>query len=287
MTYDTKPPVAYPGMEGDLKPSYKVHGINEEAAAIPFGVAVTRGSSGDKKRLPAAATDIIDGVAVNSHWADNQALPGDGAVAVGRGFNLVKEGSIWVRVEEAVNDGDDAFVRFAPNGGNIQLGAFRKSVDEGTARRLKGGKYAIGAPTGGFALLVLDEKLDDFEEQVALLHAHADVEADITDKLFRTPPDRFFLVTGVDYVNPAGLVEDPATYADVKLQHGAVPTVAARWSTQTGQDGTLEPDAMVALTLGALADRLVPPGTEVALMLDVTGAPALSAGRAAIKGYYI
>ena len=55
-------------------------------------------------------------------------------VEAGGSFNVMKEGSIWVKVEEDVDAGDLAYVRFAANGGNTQQGGFRKSVDAGTAR---------------------------------------------------------------------------------------------------------------------------------------------------------
>ena len=95
-SYSAQAAVAFPGLEADIRESVKVHAINEESSAIPFGIALARGSSGDKTKLPAAATDVIKGVAVQTSWADNQALSGSNGVDANGSLNLLERGAVWV-----------------------------------------------------------------------------------------------------------------------------------------------------------------------------------------------
>lgn len=289
-SYAANSAAAFAGIEGDGKPSYKVHKINQESSAIPYGIALARGSSENKAKLTSAATDEIVGVAVNTFWADNQALSGSNGVDAGDQLSVMAFGTVWVEVEEAVSAGDIPFVRIANGVGDptkTQKGAFRKSTDSGTARRLPNAIYQIGASAGGFALLELFGGMDLHEEVEQISVDHGEATEDVTVKIFKTPADRFFVVTGVDYVNPTGLSNDATNFFGIKLVHGSGPTVAATWSTETGEEGALGANTMVALTLGVAANRIVPPATEVSLLLDEDGSQTLPAGRACVKGYYI
>jgi len=278
-SYSSASAVAFAGLVADSQGHKTDHKINGESAAIPFGIGVTRGATENKAALPDAASDEIIGVVVSSFWADNQGLASDDGVAAGDQMTVIFEGDVFVLVEEAVSPGDPAFT---------QLGSFRKSVDSGRARRVRGARYEIGAAAGGFAMLRLSGQLGSENDDLAMVeYEHAQVTADTTIHLFKTPADRGFVITGVDYVNPTGLAASATDYYVISVKHGTGPVIAASWSTQTGQEGTLGADTQVALTNGTLANRTVPPGTQVDLVLDETGTQTLPLGRINLKGYWL
>lgn len=293
--YSTSPAVAFPGLCGDLKPAYKTHKLNEESVDIPFGVFVVRGTTENKVKLPAAASDEIIGVVESSFWADNQAMSGaDGVAASGGQMSVIEQGTVWVQVEEAVSAGDPVYVRFASDGGsNTQKGKVRKSVDSGRARKVHGAKFAIGAGSGGYAMVdlgALGLESEKLELATVIEHGENADAGDQVTNIFKTPSDRYFVVTGVDYVNPTGLAAHNDNHALIAIKHGAGPTIAASWNTDgdaVGAEGALTADTTVALTLGTLANRVVPPDTQVFLSVAESGTTTVPAGRAAIKGYWI
>lgn len=106
-----------------------------------------------------------------------------------------------------------------------------------------------------------------------------------TTKLWKTPSGRAFKIERVFYNNPTGLATDASNYFDVRVQHGAGPTVAAQWSTLTGAEGALAANTPVDLTLSATAaNRVVPAATEISLSLVKTGTQTLPAGRVVVEG---
>ena len=286
-TYNTAPAAAFAGLCGDLIDAYKIHKTNGETVAIPFGIAVTRGATDNKALLPATASDEIVGVVESSFYADNRALTGANGVDAALQMSVILFGTVWVKVEEAVTAGDPAFVRFAANGGNTQKGSFRKSVDSNTARQVKGAKYLTSALSGAYALLLLGPTLGSEAEGIdqVCLYPQASTASDVALKLFATPADRFFVITGASYENPTGLAQDPTNYVNVKVLNGT--NIALSWSTLTGQQGTIGADSPVALALGTLANRLVPPGTVISMATTKGGTCTLPAGLLALRGYWI
>lgn len=151
--YSTSQPVAFAGMIGDLSFKRVSTGVNKQGAAIPFGVAVTKAAGDGNYDLPNAAGDKVFGIVLHSHDYDQRDLTGAQGVPVDCDFNLLEEGVAYVKVEEAVVDGDAVFARFAAGAGGAQLGAFRKSADTATAGAVKGAKFRSSAAAGGFALV--------------------------------------------------------------------------------------------------------------------------------------
>lgn len=282
--YTAASAVAFAGLKGDIQNSREIHKVNAETAAIPFGVAVARGSTENAAILPATAAAEILGVVLSTFAAENQGLSNSDGVAAAGQMTVIKEGDVWVKVEETVVAGDPVFVRFA-SGTGTQLGAFRKSVDSGTARKLPNAKYEIGASAAGFALVVLSAPGDVHEELSTISYEHAQVTGDTTVKLLKTPADRSFVITDVVYNNPTGLAQDTTNFFNIKVLNGS--EIAANWSTETGAQGTIAADTFVSLVNGTLAKRTVPPATVISLMLDEDGTATLPAGRVAIRGYYL
>ena len=155
-SYPTSPAIGFAGQLVDVSPHFIASAINREVAPIPFGVALKKGTNEDEALLPVATTDVLAGIAVHRHDVNtigSSAWSTAAGIPVGDRFDLLKEGVIYVKVEEAVVQGDKAFVRFLTGAGGTQLGAWRKSADTATARAVNGAYFLKGAAAGGIAPL--------------------------------------------------------------------------------------------------------------------------------------
>lgn len=156
-TYGYDYPVAFAGMLADINNNEIRTGLLEGAANIPFGVAMKKGASDDGYVLPSAATDLIEAIAVHSHARDtfgfSNLTPTTAGVKPGQSFNALRDGSIYVQVEQAVVAHDVVFFRFVAGAGGTQIGAFRKDADTASAAQLKGARFLSSAAAGGFAIL--------------------------------------------------------------------------------------------------------------------------------------
>jgi hypothetical protein len=153
-TYLDKPPVAFAGQLADIGPKYAVTGVNEETVAIPFGLGMTKGTAEGKFKLPTLSTDKIHGIGIHSHDVDrigSTEWPSEAGIEAAEDFSVLEDGRIYVKVEEAVNQHDTAYCRFALGAllGRDQLGAWRKSAD------------AVGAWAGSTAYTVGQRVVND------------------------------------------------------------------------------------------------------------------------------
>lgn len=159
-TYGYDFPVAFAGQLADINDNEIVTGVLEGAANIPFGVGLKKGTSDDGYVLPAAAPDLIEGLAVHSHSRDNLGFssltPATAGVKPTQNMNVLRRGSMYVLVEEAVVSHDVVFCRFAAGAGGTQLGAFRKTADTATAAQVKGARFLSSAAAGGLAKVHFD-----------------------------------------------------------------------------------------------------------------------------------
>jgi hypothetical protein len=152
--------VAFAGMLADAAQARVDSKANGEASAeIPFGVAVVKGATDNVVKLPSAGGDKFDGVVVHDH----SYVPGTNGNLGTTGLkpktsmNILREGEIWVVVEEAVAPGDRGHFRHTANGGNTQKGAWRKSADgvntiDATAQT----EFRSTAAQGGLAKLYVN-----------------------------------------------------------------------------------------------------------------------------------
>lgn len=110
-------------------------GYNAEASAsINFARGVKWGSATDEKavKLPTAETDKIKGITVRTHSID----PGergelddtDGVIAGGQ-LNVLRKGTIWVKVRTGCAPGDKLWVRCTATPGDIGT---LENADDGT-----------------------------------------------------------------------------------------------------------------------------------------------------------
>lgn len=135
----------------------------ESTLSIPFGIAMKIDSTSGGYKLPAASGDITNRMAVNviinrnrfySYDSSlNPTITGNDRVAPGAWCAGLTLGYVAVVVEEAVNAGDQCFIRYASGAGGTQLGAFRKSADTSTAAAHPVWYYETGATIGSIALV--------------------------------------------------------------------------------------------------------------------------------------
>ncbi len=136
-TYPLSPTAGFAGQIADEAPRYvTASGINKEAAALQFGLAVKKGTNEDEILLPTAAGDLIAGISVHRHDVNTIGATSwlsDAGIPVGDRADILRKGVIFVKVEEAVVQGDKAYSRFQPGTAagavNDQKGAWRKSAD--------------------------------------------------------------------------------------------------------------------------------------------------------------
>lgn len=112
---------------------------------------------------------------------------------------------------------------------------------------------------------------------------HASTAASLTTKVWKVPAGRSFRIRRVFYNNPTGLAANASNYFDIRALNAAL--IAAKWSTQTGVDGTLTADTPVDLVNSATDSNLVlPAGTTLSFAFILTGAATLPAGRVVLEG---
>ena len=107
------------GQIADINRFDSVSANLEGGANIPFGVGMKKGVGQDGYLLPSLSTDIIEGIAVHSHAVNNIGFgalaPYNIGVFPGQMFAALRQGYIYVLVEEAVIAHGPVFCRFQPS----------------------------------------------------------------------------------------------------------------------------------------------------------------------------
>ena len=156
LSYPVDQPIAFPGLLADINDSnYILSRANEEAAALEYGIAVMEGTADDQMLRVTNAAQPVLGVTVHSHanevGADDLNLIDPDSTG-----NVLRHGTIYVQVEDAVVKGGSPFVRVTTPGAPV-IGAFRSDVDGGAARQLSNATFLTSAGVGGFAVLEFSE----------------------------------------------------------------------------------------------------------------------------------
>jgi hypothetical protein len=148
-SYSIDQGIAVAGLLGDIQDNY-VRSY-KPTASVGFGLGVRlSGTTGELCAAPSAAGQKFLGVTVFDHTVEND---GTGGIQAEKVASVLRNGSIWVKVEEAVNAEDAAFVRFASGAGGTILGGFRKTADSASAEAFGSSKFLTSAAANGFALL--------------------------------------------------------------------------------------------------------------------------------------
>ena len=136
-SYDDAPAAA---VEGQLACRYTEAEIdscyNADVTAIGWGRGVESGSGTDEHavKLPNAETDTIKGVTVRSHSIapdPRGELDDTDGVKVGGQLNVLRKGSIWVKVRTGCAPEQPAWCRAVGGGANEVVGGW-ENADDGT-----------------------------------------------------------------------------------------------------------------------------------------------------------
>ena len=156
-TTNDAPAAAFAGLRGDGAPHYARSKVSEEASAeIPFGVMVGAGSADDGCLALAAVTDKLAGVVVHSHAYNKDNELGSTGLKPDVTVSVLRKGTIWDDVEEAVAVGGTVLVRAVATGGE-QAGEFRTTADASDLIDISANASWLTSTSGaGLALLSID-----------------------------------------------------------------------------------------------------------------------------------
>lgn len=124
------------------------------SGAIPFGVIVAQATDQDECRLPVVTGDIMLGASVIDQTEVNQIRTGINEYQIGSTVGIMRQGRIWMVVEDAVTAGAPVYVRFAVSANGIQLGAVRSDADSASAVLLAGAVFDKTQATPGGLVIV-------------------------------------------------------------------------------------------------------------------------------------
>ena len=128
---------------------HDIVGSRQIESDAPAGVYVHI-SGGGLCDLPGTTGEVTEGTGgVLLNLADRIANANELEYAADDYVQYLEEGVVVVITDQAVNDGDAAFVRFVAGGGE-QLGAFRKDADTADAVALPGA-FFVGTYSAGLA----------------------------------------------------------------------------------------------------------------------------------------
>lgn len=126
------------------------------AAAIPFGIFVTRDAADDAAKVPTTSGEVTaSGMGFTALILAREPVS-DGSTtdaAIGKGVSVVRRGKLWVLTETAMTYGQAVFVRFTANGGNTQLGKVRNDADTANAVAAPGWQCLTTLSAGGLAII--------------------------------------------------------------------------------------------------------------------------------------
>ena len=127
--------------------------LSSTGADLPFGRAVEfLDDAGKSCNLPSGSGGTFAGVALRSHDTVNNGTnlgyPAQESVPV------MRNGRVWVEVDEAVVAGDAASYRHTATGSE-KYGVFNKGTDSSDVNAITGAKFLTDAASGALALLDL------------------------------------------------------------------------------------------------------------------------------------
>ena len=100
--------------------------------------------------------------------------------------------------------------------------------------------------------------------------------------------DRPFRIDRVEVVCDATYAQDAANFYTLTAAHGAAPTTAATWSTQTGAQGTITGGTPGVMVLHATdANRVVPAGATLKFVATKAAAAANITPRIVVRGRFV
>lgn len=142
----------YEGMPAE--PVSKLRAGRVAEVVVPAGRLVVPGTGAHQAKLPTSAAEVLKALGVSVLMPLKSETSTD--FAIGEAVLYLQTDEIWVVVEAAVTDGQQALARHTANGGNTVLGRFRGDADTG-ASVVPGCRFTSSQPTpGGLAKLRLN-----------------------------------------------------------------------------------------------------------------------------------
>jgi hypothetical protein len=156
------PPKAFEGMLANGRADRVDSKVVGGTASIHAGrfVCFHAGDDDQAVRLPATTAEVENNNAMGVTILDVMRMSDDGTVgnpyAAGEPLPVLRDGEIWVNVEEAVTPASLVYVRITESsGGAADTGKFRASADSGKAVIAYGFKYMTSTTGAGLALLAV------------------------------------------------------------------------------------------------------------------------------------
>lgn len=124
---------------------------------ILFGTGVARDTTADglAKEPDGSGVQIV-GVALYDPTVAIDATTGGDAYPVESNLAVMKQGKIWVYVEEAVSTTDPVYVRYGSGAGGTIKGYFRTDGDTSTALLVSNARFSTSTDDEGLAILEIN-----------------------------------------------------------------------------------------------------------------------------------
>jgi hypothetical protein len=155
---DTQGPALSGQLHGFVRGALRSYTSEEDpdtGAELAFGTLVCLGTDEDGGMVKATAAALPAGVVVHSHkYAKPQEL-GDVGLKSGVTAHVLRKGTVWVVVEEAVDPGDAVRVRLVATSPEV-YGAFRTQADGTDCAVLAEACWLTSTSGAGVALLEID-----------------------------------------------------------------------------------------------------------------------------------
>jgi hypothetical protein len=149
--------LGYAGMRADNGPCDTLSCYNRNGTAIPFGLALVKGTGDRDVKLPVGGSVAADfmGLAEFTHAYKNYDLASPLGIPIGGMVDVARKGRYLVQVDGTVVAGGPVFMRIAAGTGT-QLGAFRGDADTASCVALTGLKFLSAATAGNLAIVEIN-----------------------------------------------------------------------------------------------------------------------------------
>lgn len=155
LDYNSEMRTALNGLDATAAGAYKKKDTYIATEEIKFGRGVVLDGAG-QCALPSGSTDQFLGVAHLDPAEPEGSAGVDSAYPDKSAVCVMKQGSIWVEVEEAVTPADDVFCRFDVGAGGSELGIFRTDADTATAFQVTQARWKTSAGANEYAELEIN-----------------------------------------------------------------------------------------------------------------------------------
>ena len=143
--YTIEAALAFAGMIAEGSKTRSISRSSEDAVAFEAGRPGVAGTDAETQFvLPTGAGEVFLGVTVHKHGREQMGLAGPLSFQQNENVELLRQGQIWVIVEEAVSVGDPVFFRHTVNGGLVP-GGWRTDADTANADQVDGAVFMTDA----------------------------------------------------------------------------------------------------------------------------------------------